>query len=210
MKVLCVVAHPDDESLFMGGTLARHAAAGDTVTAVILSDGEGSRFPAVPSRQQRRWRQFTAACKILGARPVLCHVFDDQASDAMTQLEINRRVQRLIDEYQPGLVYTHCTSDLNLDHRKTAEAVLVATRGRCMVLGAEPEWPTRYIGGPFEPTLCANITPFMKTKMRACKKYTGEMREYPHPRSERGLLERASRHGGPSAGVYAEAFVRYE
>ena len=41
--VLAVVAHPDDEVLGAGGTLARHAAKGDEVHIVFLADGVGAR-----------------------------------------------------------------------------------------------------------------------------------------------------------------------
>jgi LmbE family N-acetylglucosaminyl deacetylase len=208
-SVLCVVAHPDDESFSMGGTIVWHTKRGDQVTVIALSDGESSRGVADSVGKKRRWRQFTAACQVLGANPASCSLFEDQLSDAMPQLELNRKVQRVIDEYPAERVYTHCTSDLNHDHRRVAEAVLVGTRGRCPVYGCEPEWPGRCIGTPFAPTTFQNITPYITRKLDACRKYRGEMRSYPHPRSVQALKERARRHS-PSAGCYDEAFVVYE
>ena len=43
-RVLVVAAHPDDEILGCGGTLARHVRAGDTVRALILCEGESLRY----------------------------------------------------------------------------------------------------------------------------------------------------------------------
>ena len=42
-KILCIVAHPDDEALGPGGTLIKHSINGDEVNIFIFSDGEGAK-----------------------------------------------------------------------------------------------------------------------------------------------------------------------
>ena len=42
-KVLCIVAHPDDEVLGLGGTLIKHSINKDSVDIVFFSDGEGAK-----------------------------------------------------------------------------------------------------------------------------------------------------------------------
>ena len=42
-NIVCVVAHPDDEVLGLGGTLIKHVNCGDKVFIVILSEGEASK-----------------------------------------------------------------------------------------------------------------------------------------------------------------------
>ena len=43
-RILVVAAHPDDEVLGCGGTIARHADAGDHVQVLIVSEGATSRL----------------------------------------------------------------------------------------------------------------------------------------------------------------------
>jgi LmbE family N-acetylglucosaminyl deacetylase len=52
--VLCVVAHPDDEVLGVGGTLALHAQAGSEVTVLIMSEGEDEKLEETPRCRTRR------------------------------------------------------------------------------------------------------------------------------------------------------------
>ena len=62
MRVLTVAAHPDDETLGAGGTMAWHAAHGDTVWACVLTDGVTSRHDRVQLQADCAKR----ACDTLG------------------------------------------------------------------------------------------------------------------------------------------------
>lgn len=194
MRVLAIVAHPDDESFFAGGTLALHALNGDEVTVLTLSDGESSRMRCedVSDAIRKRYREYVNACAALGADGLSVTCFPDQQSDTVPQLTINLEVERVVRRIDPAIVYTHHVGDLNLDHRRVAEAVLVETRGGARVRCMTPEWPSRCVGRPFEPsTLVALPPPAIEAKVRACLAYAGELRPYPHPRSELAVRERA-------------------
>jgi LmbE family N-acetylglucosaminyl deacetylase len=191
--ILAVVAHSDDESFWMGGTLAMLSER-DKVTVAALSDGVGSRFPeidcAYDKARQRRHRAFLRACGLLKAECVQLDTFPDQGADTVGQLEINRSVMALVDDYQPTTVYTHHPGDLNVDHRRTAEAVFVAMRGRdCALYTMRPEWPHLCVGQTWKPTTRHILTErAMATKLEACACYVDEMRETPHPRSRYALM----------------------
>ena len=58
-RVLVVAAHPDDEVLGCGGTIARHAEAGDQVQVLIVAEGATSR------QQQRDRLQATQELSLL-------------------------------------------------------------------------------------------------------------------------------------------------
>lgn len=191
-NVLAVVAHPDDESFWMGAALAQDAAAGDKVAVLALSDGVGSR--ARGDAPSRRLDHFREACAVLGAEPLAHWVFPDQESDTVPQLTINRAVETYLAKLAPSVVYTHHVGDLNLDHRRVAEAVLVATRSKPIrVLTCRPEWPTRCVGPSWKPNLSWEVFPpeLLERKIAACLCYRDEIREFPHPRSERAVRESA-------------------
>lgn len=189
-KVLVVCAHPDDESILMGGTLYGLAQQHD-VHVVSMGTGVGARVAFGETQEaetERRQREFYEACKILGATCELRCEFPDQMSDTVPQLHINRAVEHVLAVRNPDAVYTHFPGDLNLDHRRVAEAVLVATRMGPIVACMEPEFPSRGVGQVWEPNRWAVIDRnAMNKKVEACLRYTREMRAYPHPRSEEAI-----------------------
>lgn len=189
-RVLVLVAHPDDESFFCGGRLVQHVHAGDSVTVVCYTDGVRSRPTATEDEVVTRWQQFHVACRVLGAHGLALRVFEDQRSDGVPQLTINQAVAANVASFPPTVVYTHHVGDLNLDHRRVAEAVLVAARGQSFRLfSLAPEWPALCVGPSWVPTENVTIEAEMDTKIRACACYMAETRDYPHPRSVQALRE---------------------
>jgi LmbE family N-acetylglucosaminyl deacetylase len=111
-------------------------------------------------------------------------------------------------------VATHHHGDLNKDHRITLEAVLVATRpvpGGSVrtLLSFEVPSSTEWSFTPaahFVPNLFVDITDHLETKIQALSAYTGEMREFPHPRSEENVRALARTRGATIGVPAAEAF----
>lgn len=202
MSVLVIVAHPDDETLFMGGTIAELTTKGERVQVVALSDGVGSRmrwhqwFKRWAARAERA-DAFKTAIGSLKAEGRLMRAFPDQRADALPQLALNKIVEGLIEEVEPYVVYTHWIGDLNLDHRRVAEAVMVATRPQAtryvrQVFSMAPEWPDRGVRA-WKPTQHKKLTDVARAlKLRACFAYVRELRPYPHPRSYQAIHEQTT------------------
>lgn len=219
MSVLCVVAHPDDEVLGVGGTLARHVGEGDDVHVCILSDGVASRHAEldaeVQGRIERRRGHAKEACEMLGVASVSFHRFPDNEFDTVSLLEIVQTVESEIDEYDPDIVYTHHYGDLNVDHELVCRATVTATRplkdsNIDRVLAFETlsatEWSTQSPTNAFQPQLFVNIEGHLDDKLDAVAVYSDELREPPHPRSIESVRMNAELWGSKSGVRAAEPF----
>lgn len=214
MKVLVIAAHPDDELLGLGGTLARHTREGDVVNVVIVSEGASSRYAEEStSLLQQNCRQ---AAQILGVQDVCFLGMRDQYLDAQPITEMIRPVEKIVHEIKPDVVYTHHWGDLNRDHRVVSEAVMVAARPvgdhyprrvLCYETPSSSEWSSPDIALQFVPNYFVDITSSMETKLQAMTCYSTEVRPAPHPRSLESLRSRAQYWGQIIGKPYAEGFV---
>ena len=189
--ILVVAAHTDDEALGCGGTIAKHVAQGDIVYAVFLADGVSSRPEASEQELEARNTAAAKAHQLLGIEKSYMLGFPDNRMDSVPLLDIVHKLEAVVVEVQPDVVYTHHNGDLNIDHRITHQAVLTACRpapGASVkeiyafeVLSAT-EWSTPGFL-PFIPNVFIDISDHLETKMQALLAYEVEMREEPHSRS---------------------------
>ncbi|WP_291499947.1 PIG-L deacetylase family protein [Desulfocurvus sp.] len=217
--ILAIVAHPDDEVLGCGGTLARLADEGWPLVAAVLSAGATSRLPG---REEERRQQAAlkdalgqAAC-ILGVKEVRQFDFPDNAFDSVPLLEIVRVVETLVQECCPSVVFTHHSGDLNVDHCVTARAVLTATRpqGRNPVrtvlsfeVPSSTEWSFGGVLPAFTPNVFFDVTATLERKLAAMEAYAQEGRPFPHPRSLEALRMLSGVRGSACGLQAAEAFM---
>jgi LmbE family N-acetylglucosaminyl deacetylase len=217
-KVLVVASHPDDEILGVGGTLARHADAGDIVDILIMAEGATSRDKTRdPSSRRDEMAGLRAAAgeaaQILGLRPPQFAGLPDNRMDGLELLDVVKLVEAVVSEVKPDIVYTHHAYDLNIDHRVTHEAVLTACRplpgSRVAELYAyetvsSTEWGV--VGNAFVPNHFVDITAQLARKVKALEAYASEMRPAPHARSIAAVQALAQWRGSSVGLAAAEAF----
>lgn len=212
--VLAVVAHPDDEALGCGGTLARHISAGDRVRIIFLADGEGARSAADNRDMEKRKAMAQKACAKLGVTELTFLDFPDNRMDSVPRLEIIQKLEEAVDKEIPDIIYTHHSGDLNIDHRIAHDVVLTAFRPtpecrvrviRCFEVLSSTEWGSPRAAS-FVPDHFIDISRFIEAKMQALQAYEPEMRSFPHSRSL-SHVEALARHRGSCVGLpCAEAF----
>ena len=220
-SVLVVAAHPDDEVLGCGGTIARFASEGRSVHVLLLADGENARALADGSgvaAHAVRARNAAAekACQILGCASVECLNMPDNRMDTLALLDVVKEIEKRIVDYTPSSVLTHHGNDVNVDHQVTQEAVIVACRPTpghpvkellFFETVSSSEWRPPGRGYGFEPNYFVDISDTLAIKNLALDAYFNEMREFPHPRSK-FAIESLARWRGATIGVAAaEAFV---
>lgn len=212
-NILIVAAHPDDEVLGVGGTLIKHIKNGDQASVLVLSDGETSKDTKIDI--QKRQNQAKKVSKLFGLSELIMKKLPDQKFDTIPLLDINKQIEEVVKKIKPDIVYTHCPTDLNLDHQITCQSVMTACRPQPgfsvkKILAFETlsstEWQIKDKANIFCPTEYVDITNFIDKKIEILKEYPDELRDFPHPRSIKGV-EILAKYRGMEVGYnYAEAF----
>jgi LmbE family N-acetylglucosaminyl deacetylase len=228
MKILIIVAHPDDEVLGMGGTIAKHSKNGDDVTIAYLTTGITSRrssdynnsssYNFSKNDLQRSKKQISKlqldakkSCNILGVKKTIFFDYPDNELDSIQLLKIIKTIEKIISKEKPNIVYTSHDKDLNIDHRITSKATLIACRSNpssikeifCFEIYSSTEWTFSY---DFKPNYFVDIEKELGSKINAMKKYENELKKFPHPRSLENIENSAKRWGTICGFHAAEAF----
>ncbi|WP_061205824.1 PIG-L deacetylase family protein [Leptospira santarosai] len=221
-NILVVAAHPDDEILGCGATMARLSQEGCEIHILILAEG-------ITSRQNTRDRNSNlnelselaqiahTAGKTVGAKSVELFDFPDNRMDSIDRLDIIKVIERKVQEIQPEIIFTHFKYDLNIDHRITSDAVITACRpypGQVVKelyffeVPSSTEWQVGNQSEAFHPNYFVPINETqMKKKIDALNIYQSEMREFPHARSIEAVNALAKWRGASIGVSMAESFM---
>jgi LmbE family N-acetylglucosaminyl deacetylase len=216
--ILVVAAHPDDEVLGCGGTIAKLSAENDTYT-LILGEGVTSRKKSVGKQDaelKSLKKDIISANKILGTKKVFIKDLPDNKFDTVPLLDIIKIIETLMSVLKPEYVFTHHYGDLNIDHRIVYDAVLTACRPveQCPVkklvsfeVPSSTEWNSHSLINGFHPTIFENIDKTLDQKISAMSAYQNEIRSNPHPRSLEKIRALAQVRGAAAGMNFAEAFM---
>lgn len=217
MNILIIVAHPDDEVLGCGGTIAK-LSENNSIYTLILGEGLTSREILDEEKKgelKELKKQSAEANKILGVKKVFFKNFPDNKFDTIPLLDIIKSIERIIQKIKPDEIFTHHYGDLNIDHQITHKAVLTATRpiGDYTVkkillfeVLSSTEWNYQNQNNIFTPNTYIDISEAIDKKLEAMKCYKSEIRAYPHPRSLEAIEILAKKRGLEVGLKSAEAF----
>ena len=214
MKVLVVAAHMDDEILGMGGTIAKHVHADDGVTVcIVCKRAYNHQFdPKIVEEEKAAARR---AAKVLGYQDIRFLDLRDELLDERL-LDIVVPLEECVLKVMPSVVYTHHRGDSNQDHRAVFQASMIAcrslsqhkvTRVLAYEVPSSTEQAPPFPEYAFQPNFYVNINDFLQRKSEALKAYTRELREFPHPRSTKGIEVLAQKRGMEVGFPAAEAFM---
>lgn len=218
-RVLVVAAHPDDEVLGCGATMARLANEGHEVKIAIMGEGITSRSPereqAAAMELAQLHKEARAAATKVGAKDVVLYKLPDNRLDTVPLLDVVKLVEDLVEKFKPDAVYTHHPGDLNVDHGVVYRAVLTATRPMAgqpvrdvyaFEVPSSTEWAFQRLGQSFCPNVFVDVAATLEAKIDAMACYKTESRPFPHPRSPEALRAIAARWGSVVGCRAAEAF----
>ncbi|APD05866.1 hypothetical protein UJ101_00314 [Flavobacteriaceae bacterium UJ101] len=221
-KILVVVAHPDDELLGLGATMHKLIHEHNCVIrAIILGEGITSRSDI---RDQEKWQEeltihrqnIEEARKSIGYESVGIYDFPDNRFDSVDLLDIIKVIEKEKEEFNPEIIFTHHGGDVNIDHQRTFEAVVTATRPMShekvhTIITFETPSGTEWIASSeprkFIPNLFIEVSKQdVEAKIKGMEAYEFEKRSFPHPRSPEALKILAQQRGIIVGKNYAEAF----
>ncbi|AUT00931.1 GlcNAc-PI de-N-acetylase [Nostoc sp. CENA543] len=215
-QILVIAAHPDDEILGIGGTIARHISQGDKVVIAFIADSGTARYEDETINLIKGCA--IAAVSKLGIveTDIRFAGFADQILDTLPIIKITQWIEQVVQEIKPQIIYTHHRGDINRDHQVVHEATLTATRPYsasfverilCYETPSATEWAGPYVENYFVPNVFVDISSHLENKLRAMSAYKTELRAFPHPRSLEALHTRAGYWGSIIGVAAAEPFM---
>lgn len=216
MTYLIVAAHPDDEVLGAGATIAKLIGEGHAVAVATLSWHAAARAnPSLTMEEDRK-----NVMDILGVQKTYEADFPNIKMNVIPHLEIVQFIEKCLLDFQADAVITHHPNDVNIDHQEVSKAANAAVRLFQRATGvprlrlfaymevlSSTEWSLNTAQNRFTPNLFVEVgKDGVNKKIEALSCYKGVMRPFPHPRSEEAITGLAAYRGAQAGLDYAEAF----
>ena len=223
IKNLIIAAHPDDEIIGCGGTIAKLINEGQKIFILFMAEGVTARFEknqidSIKAKKEILIREKNAisANKVLGVKKQ--HIIFSKniccRMDAVPIIDHSKLIEKYIQKFKPYRIFTHSPLDLNVDHRLTFQAVMTATRPKksniflkellCFEILSSSNYN---LTDPFKPNTFINISKFLNKKNLALSKYKKEVSK-DSGRNKKKITTLASYRGTQCGADFAEAFVQ--
>jgi len=202
-KAMILMAHADDETLGAGGLIQKLVKSDWDVSVVLMTNGILDVRGTIEDNREDAKK----ACDLLNVNRLELLGYKDQKFDTYPIAEMANSVSNL--NLDPDLIITHTESDLNLDHRITAEISKIVGRPKTKpvtIIASEIPNTSFWNAKQFPANYYVDIMNEIDLKIEAFSQYSNELQEYPHPWSKKGLRLLAEYHGMQSGFGFAEAF----
>lgn len=219
MTVLVIAPHADDETLGMGGTIARFVREGKRVVVAVLTGPGEEPHPLWPATMWDEIRGEAAeAMQVLGVTDLL---FENLPAACLADTPvhlINKTVGDVIAKVGPSELYLPYLHDLHKDHAALSYAAIVHARAYLghakkieLVAMYETATETHLLPGslypPFTPNMWVDIGDTIDQKLEAWGRYRSQHQEGPTPRSPAALRALATSRGAEIGTEAAEGFL---
>ena len=211
-RVLVITPHPDDETLGVGGSIAKLINQGHDVYILTVS----GHLPPLYDRKDydKTVKEAHKAYDILGiTNSKFLEIPATMIGDEPVH-SLNNKIVSVINEYRPNFVFCPFP-DRHIDHKLVFESTLVATRpvqaGADIELVAayetlsETHWNAPYIEPNFTPNLVIDISKYINQKVEAMKCYRSQLTINKGPRSVKAVKALAQFRGSQSGFDFGEA-----
>lgn len=195
--VLVLAPHPDDETIGLGGTIARHVDRGDEVTVIVATSGERTSGGSGDVAAMRE-AECVAACSCLGLPkpPIFLRMPDGDLGDSAELLGDRLRHHGA----DATVIYAPSILDPHRDHR-AANVGIARSALSADVYGYE-------VWSPSPVDVLLDVGEVFDRKTAALRCYRTALERVDYLRTTAGLAAYRSASGGLGGAGYAEGFVR--
>ncbi len=187
--ILAISAHPDDESLFAGGTLAMFAGQGHTVYILETTRGEGGEVGEPPLTTEEnlgafREQEVRKAARELGVRDIFFLPYIDPYMEIngiarpidVPLEEFTQSIGEYVEKIRPDLVITHGSNGEYghpqhiYTHRATRMALANGAPGTTLLSWCawyEPADHERVLNKDDRADIIHDVTPWLEAKIAA-------------------------------------------
>ena len=213
-KIIVITAHPDDETLGVGGTILKHKQNGDQVYWLIVTnifENQGFSKEKIKERQD----EVQKVAQMFSFEKTFMLDYPTMSLSSSSIIEMVPKISKIFTEVEPEIIYTLNRSDAHSDHRVIFDAVFSCTKSfrypyikqvlmyECI---SETEFAPALPEKVFIPNYFIDITDFIEGKLEIMSVFKSELGSHPFPRSLDNIKALAM-YRGASVGVnFAEAF----
>jgi len=213
-NVIVISAHPDDEVIGAGGTLLKHAAKGDKVYWLIVTnvfEEHGFTKERIKSRQE----EISQVATEMGFVETFKLDYPTMQLHSGSLIDMVPKISAIFQQVKPEVIYVMNRSDAHSDHRVVFDAVVACTKSfrypfikqvlmyECI---SETEFAPALPEKVFIPNYFVDISAYMNKKLEIMKIYASELGAHPFPRSIDNMNALAHYRGASVGVTYAEAF----
>lgn len=212
-RIMIIAPHPDDETLGVGGTIAKYSKNGADVFVLIVS----GHLPPLYSLEdyEKTVSEADSAFEMLNVAQSEFLEIPATMIDDQPRHEVNGEISKIINDFGPHIVFCPYP-DRHVDHRLVFESAMVATRpvdvGRNIEIVAtyetlsETHWNAPHIEPNFTPNWVVDISDHIEKKLDALRCYKSQISGFPGPRSIEAVEALAKFRGTQAGFGYGEGF----
>tara|TARA_B100001057_G_scaffold184276_1_gene184987 strand:+ start:540 stop:1211 length:672 start_codon:yes stop_codon:yes gene_type:complete len=213
-KILIVAAHPDDETLGVGGTILKHKENGDHVSWLIVTNiikEYGYNKLQIKSRK----KEIDLVAKKYNFDNVFKLEIPTSTLSTSSLFKLIPSISKIFNDLKPEVIYTMNRSDAHSDHRVIFDAIMSCTKSfryphvksvlmyECL---SETEFAPSLNEKVFQPNYFVDISKYLEKKLEIMRIYKSELGEHPFPRSLKNIKALATFRGASVGVKYSEAF----
>lgn len=213
-NIIVIAAHPDDETLGVGGTLLKHKANGDMIYWLIITN-VSTLHGFTEERVNSRQIEIEKVNKLYNFNDLFMLNYPTMTLTGDSLLSLVPKISEIFTKVEPEIVYTMNRSDAHSDHRIIFDAIAACTKSfrhpylkrllmyECI---SETEFAPSLPERVFQPNYFVDISQFFEKKIEIMSVFESELAEHPFPRSFKNIEALATYRGAYAGVKYAEAF----